>query len=332
MTRKTFRENLFYSHLADLRSIFPDVVDICVCPICLREFSLEDLCGGRLTDGHVWTKDFRDQSGSKLASMQRVLLCKACNDKAGSRGDKQSQVLEKVKRGDKIGKFYGVRRVQIFREFENPIELNVAFVETEKLKGNLNIDRRRNNPKELEKFEALGTNKPFSMIMHPYHKLKPKLGRVGLITSAYLLAFYTFGYRYILQENLNAVRECILTSFEVASEDELKFPDSDIVSVKVDDTNYRSDPEIGVVIPTDGETAAYLQISFFDWLIKLPFEVATIVFQAMIELNLPQVEQQRELSEREGEYRVLYVPISCNKMERHDCVWDYILGKPIPNT
>jgi len=112
MAKNEFLKNLFDTHLTDLNSVMEEG-NTFICPICFAEFSEEAVGNGNLTDGHVWPDYIREKSKSKVAPLQRVLLCKSCNSTAGSRGDNHMQLREKIKDGEKSGQLYDERQVQI---------------------------------------------------------------------------------------------------------------------------------------------------------------------------------------------------------------------------
>jgi hypothetical protein len=338
MANRQLRENLFRSHQADLKDIVPTVQDLFVCPICLGKFSHDDLEEKRLTDGHVWPEGIRSKSGSTRTAEQRVLLCQHCNSMAGTRGDKQMQLREKIKEGEKTGHLYDERRVQLLLSpDEGPIRLRSRITTSaDKLHSRLEFELdakrmqwARNNPNEQQRFlEWADSGETCSVLIRPHHEHRHDLAKVGWITSAYLLAFYTFGYRYILHGNLNPVREYILSSFEDTVPERLALPKS--VSLHECSEHYFTDPEIVLIVPLDGKSFVHLQISFLDYHIKLPFHfvqeaLQTLVFsQPDIVKTLPEVMGQEDAT--------IYSPISCNKLDGHDCIWDYVLGKQIPDT
>jgi len=337
MMSTVLRDALFQSHLADLKDLNPNVGDVFKCPICLRLFSEQDLRDRLLTDGHVWPEDIRSKSGSKIATRQRVLLCKHCNNTAGSRGDKQMQLREKVKEGWKTGKLYRELPVEILpRSLGKPIKLHarVSFRPEEPNKGQLTFigDRKsgqwsRNDPKELKRFQALAGTEHFSILVHPHPELREDIARVGWLTAAYMLAFYTFGYRYILHRQLDPVRDCIVRSFGNVAQKNMKIPKSDDLRLQECKECYYEDPEIAMIVPLNGKVPVHLEVSFLDYHIKLPLHAAPLVLQALIDLNLDRAEL---LPSPAGSEPFLKVAVACTKRDRHDCRWDYVLGKPIP--
>jgi len=182
--------------------------------------------------------------------------------------------------------------------------------------------------KELQKFRECATREPVNIRVYPPgggHPNNPfgnlinwPLAQVGFLTSAYLLAFYTFGYRYILNRELGLTRRYVIESFQGQNS---MFPESEVPSVRTCDTHYCNDPEIGLVIPAEDNALTLLQISILSFHIDLHFPK---VPRQLVEMML----EARNKPYSKGS--PLYISIDCNKMDGHDCMWDYILGKPIP--
>ncbi len=332
--KEEFLETLFHAHAIDLASVDPRYPDHFVCPICFNVFPHEVIYSGALSDGHVWPEGIREKSGTEKIRHQHVLLCTECNNRAGTSGDKQMQLREAVKDAEKKGELFGDRKVEVIRgPAEKPIRLQaqLRLEQNETIQGKIifPLDRTgewaRNNPKEHERFEALGRDNPFSMIVYPFHELKPHLAEAGWITSAYLLAFFTFGYRCILNGNLDRVREYILRSFTDMPDQPPKFDDFGIQECK---SHFYQEPVIGLVIPLDGKTGVHLEISLFDYHVRLPFHhYVPQTLWALIQRN---EEISKEIPRLLAEGARLYAPIDCKKMDGHECLWDYVLGKPIP--
>lgn len=333
--KEEFLETLFHAHSFDLASVDPRYSDHFVCPICFTVFSHEEIHSRALSDGHVWPEGLREKSGTEKIRHQHVLLCTECNNHAGTMGDKQMQLREAAKDAEKRGELFGGRTVEVIRgPAEKPIRLQaqLKLEQNEAIQGKIifPLDRNgewaRNNPKERERFEALGKNNSFSMIVYPLHEMKLHLAEVGWITSAYLLAFFTFGYRYILNGDLDRVREYILRSFTDTPDRPPKFDDFGIQECG---THYFQEPVIGLVVPLDGKTGVHLEISLFDYHVRLPFH--HYVPQALWILIQRNEEISKEIPRLLGEGARLYAPIECTKMDGHECLWDYVLGKLSPD-
>jgi hypothetical protein len=339
MANRQLRENLFRNHLADLKDVAPTVQNLFVCPICLSKFSHNDLeeKEKRLTVGHVWPGGIRSKSGSTTADDQRVLLCDHCNSMAGTRGEKQMQLREKIKEGEKTGHLYEERRVQVLLSpNERPIHLRSRITRSaDKIQTRLNFELdakgmqwARNNPNEQQRFlEWADSGEACAVLIPPHHEHRHDLAKVGWIGSAYLLAFYTFGYRYIFHKDLNPVREYILSSFEGTVPERLELPKSVSLHERTT-TPYFKDPQIALIVPLDGESFVHLQVSFLDYYIKLPFHFVQEALRTLVFSQPDVAETLPEIMGQEGAN--IYIPVSCNKRDVHDCEWDYVLGKPIP--
>lgn len=336
MAKKILLKKLFEAHSSDLSCVVSQNMGLFICPICLTEYSKEAIDSSEVTDGHIWPDYIREKSKSEVASQQRVLLCKTCNSIAGSYGDKQMQLRERTKDGEESGQFYDERRIQIITTPDKaPIKLNakVCIQQRESIEGQITfeVNKRtgqwiRNNPMEKKRFLAATQNERFSLLIEPPHELRSELSPVGWITSAYLLAFYTFGYRYIFHTGLDVVRNYILKSFDDNENKNLETPKSPNFGLTECEKHNFENPEIALIIPMDKKTPIHLQVSFLDYHIRLPFHFVPQVLQAMI-LSVPSV--ARQLHNISGTDAVLYSPILCNKLDGHDCIWDYILGKSI---
>ena len=336
MANKLLLEKLFAAHQNDLQDVIPEIGTAVLCPICLNEFEQTALYDGQLTDGHVWPREIRERTNSELATSQRVLLCKECNSKAGSRGDAQMQILQRVRDSEKTGQLYGERRVELLIRGEEPKKLRSKIIRTGEKNARFvwDVDPvtrswRRNNPEVQKRFEALGSEDRFSVVVHPPHDLVSHLAMTGWVTSAYLLAFYRLGYRYLLNPWLDPVRDYIKSSFEESAKEHLAFPESDVFSAGICKEHCYDDPILELMVPFDGETPMHLQVSFLDYHVRLPFPCDDQALIALLNLELANVETV--FQEAAGQDVYLSTPIVCTKTNQHDCVWDYVLGKQIPN-
>ncbi len=328
MASKSFLRQLFQAHLSDLKGVRPEIGDnIFVCPICFRVFREVDIDNENLTDGHVWPEYMHAQS--EIAANQHVLLCRRCNHTAGSRGDKQMHLMEIVREGDDKGELYGERRVQLIQSpGEKPIEITVSV----QMKGEKEITVTghwgRSDPKERERFEALvGQQRPFSVVVHPYHELKPDLTRVGWITSAYLLAFFALGYRYIFHKSITPVREYILRSFDEQIDEQSEQPTSGAFGIREYYSQVFPHPEIVLAVPVDGKTFVHLEVNFLRYQISLPLHFVPSVL-SQIYGAMPDFDERLSEVMKAGEY--FYSPIVCSKQDGHECLYDFLMGKPIP--
>lgn len=317
------------AHLTDLISVDPEAGRIFVCPLCLRIFSEQQALNTDLVDrGHVWPAGIRSRGAGSLAGRQIVLLCKQCNSTSGSRGDKQMQLLDRIRQGERTGEVYGKRRIQVHQPNERPIQLDANVRETDSAITQIAYRPDRVNPVERERFQdLLKRSEIFNVRIPPHHKLRPALARAGWITSAFLLAFYTFGYRYVLLDALTPVQQYILDSFASDKPDEIAIPESAEFDALLCDTCFSPDPEIALVVPIDGEKQAHLRVNFLNYHVDLPFRGSEEVLESLIHSSMPDLEREGPKLAQQGV--MLYAPIVCTKMRPHDCLWDKILGKPL---
>ena len=330
---------LFKNHVADLNDIAPNIGELFVCPICMEKYSFEDIKNNKLSRGDVWPKYIRNKSSNNDLKNQIVLLCRDCNSKAGQYGDAQMQVSEQMKDENETGDFQERHRVQLSkREDQNPIFFNVNVKidkETKALQMSGKLDKAGrwigNNPQMQQKFiNLVGKNEPLSIKIEPTPigktKPKPELASVGWITSAYLFAFYTFGYRYILHDNLVPVREYICSSFEHSKQSELKLK-KDVFGIREYKDKYFDNPELEIIIPLDNKEFVYLQINFLRYQINLPFQFVPSVLSYLIHSGMPDF--STKLSELRKSDSFLYFPINQTKVGGMESIYDYLLGKPI---
>ena len=335
MGTKEFRKQLFDRHLMNLKSLFPAAGNIFVCPVCQKQHTAEAIDSGRLTDGHVWPRYIRKKN-SRILSQHRVLLCASCNHTLGSRGDKQMQLFEKMREGDREGVLYGERRVEIVRgPSHEPIPLRAKIhIDPKTLAGKISFKKRKgspgwltNDPTHMERFYALtGARERFSVLAFPPDEFRPVVAQIGWITSAYLFAFYTLGYWYVCHEELEPVRSLILRSFGKPKDQPVGFSPSAVLGVSIVD-HCDADPEIAVVIPLTVGQPEFLQVRFLNYQVRLPFPGIPFIFYSMLKARIPDIQEKIASADQQG--GVVCIAIMCNKSDGHLCTWDYVLGKPL---
>jgi len=336
MTKRPFLKQLFRAHETDLTALFPEISGVFVCPICLGEFSIDDIAAERLDEGHVWPAYIREKSHSELARKEIVLLCKDCNSTAGSCGDGQMQLIEQAKDSEDAGDWQE-RRVQLLRGLGRPpVTLNakvrISSADPHRIELDFTPDPRtggwqRNDPSARQVvLNTIHTRQPVSFLVGSPHRLKPALARAGWVTSAYLLAFRSFGYRYALSNHLDPVREYIIGSFSRELTSKLDPPAE--VQFQECDTCYHSDPRLCVVVPLDGKTDAFVEVSFLAYHVRLPFFGIAPLLKFYLEAKMPQLSVSAPEAIEKG--MVAETEVSCTQLDGHECVWQYILGKPLP--
>jgi hypothetical protein len=185
------------------------------------------------------------------------------------------------------------------------------------------LSRKLNDPTQLAAFHSLTqTEAAFATVLvHNAIPYRTELAQAGLITSAYLFAFYTFGYRYILNEDLDALRLYIQNSFQQKRGQQPPLPDLNLLRAFMCNGHSQPNPQIGLVVPMDRRTVIHLQVTFLNYRILLPFYLLPNVFDARIINQQPPMQVDNATI-------ALYRPVSCTKTSRHACVWDAVLGTP----
>ncbi len=263
---------LFHQHLDDLRRVSPEAGEIFLCPICMSTIPRENVDRETVNIGHVWPKFLRESAGTESTRGHQVLLCKPCNSSAGSRGDQEMQIYERTRRGELPSKMFIMSH-----DGRNPITIPVYFkrlnssegvryqIKTQVPRGEWNHNDRWRRYRDLS-----DTKSRFSAAINP-NPHNWQLAQAGWLTSAYLFAFYTFGYRYVLQTELDQVRNYIKRSFTGNVDDSLAPAPAKNLSVQTCEYCNYLEPEIAYVMKTIGtEEPHHLEVSFLDYHIRLP--------------------------------------------------------------
>tara|TARA_R110002096_G_scaffold428478_4_gene640223 strand:+ start:8246 stop:9130 length:885 start_codon:yes stop_codon:yes gene_type:complete len=202
------KNKLFKIGVTALQSISDFKENLYVCPICLNGFNIESISKKELTLEHAPQRS--------IGGKEILLTCVKCNNEAGHTIDAELDKREKS--------FAFLKAISKEQSFSGRMKLNQGGVATnvnvDAVNGHIHLEipKKINHPtghkKIFNHLDYLATNKALwsnekikLTTVYPYHKHK---ARVGDLKSAYLLAFATLGYRYILQDSLNIVREQIL--------------------------------------------------------------------------------------------------------------------------
>jgi hypothetical protein len=340
MAKETYLNRLFDAHTKDLNDLHPGMGDVIVCPICLRIIPREAISQKLLTDGHVWPKDMRKKS--KIANDQTVLLCKDCNNSPGGQGDAQMQLFERIKENSEVGELYGIRTVDIVeRPEDQPIQMRVRVNKDDHdfitVSGKLDQNKKwlGSSPEDQIQFEKLvkkstETQQQLRITIHPPHEYKSNLVRAGWVTDAYLMAFYTFGYRYILNKDLDFIRAYITSSFNPDYESTLALPAREDFHIYTGDNIDYPDPAIRISIPLTSNVSVRLEVCFLKYEVCLPLPLEPDYFKAWLSVVIKHLPQQQLPPAKEGEFPCLYVYTRCSKTTEHTCIFDYLLGKSFP--
>jgi hypothetical protein len=331
MAKKGHLYQLFDAHTKDLNELLIEPEEIIVCPICLTEFTREAIDQKLVNDGHVWPKLIRKKS--KRAGHIQVILCKKCNERS-SQADNQMQIFEKVKEGDKTGELYGTRLIEFLdggndKPAQARVNVQVTGDNSIRITGRIDENKRflDSSPTDQKRLEAIFTGeKKVGVTIHQPKNYKPGIVPGAWITSAYLMAFYSLGYRYIMQPGMQVVRDYIINSFENESA-KLPIPNEENFALENFVDKSYPDPLISFVFPPGNTAKVYLLVAFLDVAVRLPFLYNPSVFIPILKyLQDNAKEQLQELTEKEYP---LELRIKCTKTEVHDCLFDLLMGKLI---
>jgi len=328
MAKQEHLHKLFDAHTADLNDILIEPKEIIGCPICLRVFFKDAIDQRLVNDGHVWPKDIRKMS--KRAGHMQVVLCQSCNARS-SPADKQMQLHEKIRTGDQSGNLYGVRLIHVQEEDgDKPLELRVAVRiidnRTLQVTGRVYKNKRvrDSNPKDLERLLAISEKRKKVMVtMYGPRDFKPEIVPAAWITSAYLMAFYALGYRYIMQPSMQKVRDYILKSFE-KSTTKMDAPKEEDFSLKIYEGEYFADPVVAMIYPPDKDKQAFIQVSFLSYEVRLPFMYEPSAMKVIMDIIENQHGERYKEQVESG--KPLFFGIKCTKTVIHNCMFDWIMG------
>ncbi|HUW95121.1 MAG TPA: hypothetical protein VMW58_04995 [Anaerolineae bacterium] len=137
----------------------------------------------------------------------------------------------------------------------------------------VNKGQPRYNPDEKRKFEHYVARGGCSMIVEEDYAFLEEWpqAQVGLLTSAYLFAFHTFGYRYLFQACLDPIRQLIADSFDARIDSGLDLEESVDTAVWSCPDCDKDDPEIACVLFSGSpQTPPHLLVGFRQYHIRLP--------------------------------------------------------------
>lgn len=279
MDKDNLRNQLYQAHSLDLWRLFPIETGLFYCPICLNRFSHHDIKTNALTDGHVWSETFvKNHTSSQKAFEQRVLLCYSCNSKSGARNEAALIEFEQFRQTRESGQYY--RPTVTIQEIPGfkPVELGklpIKLIGETDIQITFPVNKKTGhpiyNPNAREEFEKIIKRSSCSIIVQESfpHKEKWYYSQVSLLTSAYLMAFRTFGYRFVFQTCYDSIRSYILSSFEQNVDNRLEYSEEKLFSVRTCNTHHYDEPLL-YIIPESAEKSQKIEVSFLDYHIVLP--------------------------------------------------------------
>lgn len=181
-----------------------------ICPLCLRLFYVDKL--GEDVNKYITLEHIPPKN---LGGKPLVLTCKDCNSNCGHDLD----VYLRNELEHREGKYFNDPK-----GYESKFEyggncVNAKMKEDEEGIVNIYIENRHNPPGVVDKFVASinASGKDWDIKGHfklGNHRRNTEVVDVAVLKSAYLYAFYKFGYRYILSTNLSATRKQIFNPNE----------------------------------------------------------------------------------------------------------------------
>lgn len=177
-----------------------------VCPLCLHAFPPEALS----SEPPRLTVDEAPPKASARGPITKVLTCRACNNRAGGQLEgelKKRRVVEDFAAG----------------QLKEPTPVDFEAGDGTRVRAEVVFDDgalrvmgvpRATDPKDLEahwswwdkQVDEQIPDAQFSVHLPAYDRVRSQL---ALFKAAYLVAFATFGYRYIFRSDLDPVRKAI---------------------------------------------------------------------------------------------------------------------------
>ncbi len=229
------------------------------------------------------------------------------------------QEFEIALRGDRAGKPERKRRILVRPSNGDPQFQMYAFY---KPTGNktLNLTFRASpkafkyNKQYLRYQEYAQKQIPCDIIVMP-HDANWQLAQVGWLTSAYLYAFYTFGYQYVLQSTLDPVRDYIKRSFSGITDNQLLLDKHKDILVQPCELHNFQEPNMEFIMHTQGSNVpCHLEISLVHYHIRLP-----IPLKSPIEISVDDLPDSQ---------MVLAADATGHIPHDETCYWEELLAEP----
>jgi hypothetical protein len=179
-----------------LEDAFPTGEDWYLCPLCIDVLlTVEEFKTGQLTVEHA--------PPGKLGGKELVLTCKDCNSDQGSKFDGEA-----VKQ-QQLAQLFSGQRAETARFTLDGIKTGVEMHVTGQKSMLLISPHKIYNPAMEEHMRMLGEtpSADFRFTVQPQLRYSPDRARVSWIRTSYLAAFALFGWKYILQQKLQPIRD-----------------------------------------------------------------------------------------------------------------------------
>ena len=190
---------IFDSMLSDLSAIRPDVRDVIWCPLCLNPYGRSSLETKELTEEHI----IPEALGGKIITF----TCKKCNNDDGGQID--SHFVQKVKVDEALQGYHESIGSDVYISGHRVLA-QVELPNGEGRQGRIFVKKKGSNPAEIEASHQAflqGAVEKIQLNMHL--RYNQNLARLSVVRSAYLAMFSRFGYRYILNDLVEHIRQLI---------------------------------------------------------------------------------------------------------------------------
>lgn len=207
MNRQDKKHNIFKYFAKDLGPLdvttedgqYFHLPEAYICPLCLTIYRIEDI--DHLTFEHV--------PPESVGGTGIVLTCKDCNSTCGYKADKALQSeLQLTDFNPLNGNSFGKTRFNL-----DGVDFNGSFIYRNST-IHVTFDNKRNSPDTFEKYNQKLANvkEGWTINLNVPITDSPRDiegANASLLKSAYLIAFWCLGYKYILHDAFNSIREQI---------------------------------------------------------------------------------------------------------------------------
>jgi hypothetical protein len=170
-----------------------------ICPICLGEFSKDDL-----SSTSVNPLTLEDSPPKSLGGSQIALTCASCNHKLGK--DIDWHLSERLKELDFNEKITGAKQIGKFILGDISVNGEIQIHENQKTIG-VN-SKTNNNPINLQQYINEISNGRRTPVFKPKSsRVDPKKLQIALLKSAYIMMFAKFGYSFLFNHEYDRIRQ-----------------------------------------------------------------------------------------------------------------------------
>lgn len=209
MNNKKRREILlrkFIKEVEQLNITFPEGYDMgkgaFICPLCRRIFNIGQLrekVNDYITIEHVPPEN--------LGGKPIVLTCKDCNSTCGH--DLDVYLRNEMEHHERA--YFNGSKGHFSKYCYGGVEVNAITNEDKDGTIDIRIERKLNSPIAFDSFcesviSFVNDLRIDGHLILGDHRKNAKMAYIAMLKSAYLYAFYKFGYKYILNSKLDAIR------------------------------------------------------------------------------------------------------------------------------